>query len=100
MVLAVGPHDPVNSSAIAISWDTAPGRPHAAHSRWTARVLTISAASTDLSRRQALDSLQPPQVAKGDDRRLLASKTDHLVRPTRIRSCWLRCHASRHDGTR
>jgi phosphoserine phosphatase len=54
----------------------------------------------DLSGRQALDSLQPPQVVNGHDRRLLTSKTDHLVRPTRMRDCWLRGHAAYHNGTR
>ena len=54
----------------------------------------------DLSRRKALDGLQPLQVGKRHDRRLLAPKTDHLIPVTRIRNCWLRCHASHHNGTR
>ena len=44
----------------------------------------------DLRRSQALDSLQPPQVGQGHDRRLLASKLDHLIRTTRVRDSWMR----------
>src|SRR6266571_772553 len=38
-------HWPASSSVIASSWETAPGRPAAAHSRWAASVASISASS-------------------------------------------------------
>ena len=72
-------HWPLSSSAIASSWETAPGLPAATHSRCAASGWPRSSFSRSADRGAARDRLEPSQLGQRDDRGCFAAEVDHLI---------------------